>query len=157
MSNTMIGRHSVGGRTASPGKIKKGQSEPASNKFKTNARSEYSSKQPYQPDAKETSKDEEVFIRQAPMPFKDKNSTGRSPSPSGPRGAVPGQEPKNIYAGKSGNSAPRNPSGAAVGYSKLPNQSGQIGGRNSYPPPKRKAGQNGQGFPSKRNASFYGE
>jgi|HubBroStandDraft_6_1064221.scaffolds.fasta_scaffold00134_17 hypothetical protein len=156
MRDIMKGRHNTGGRTANPGKIKGGQSEPASNKVVTASSPRTSSKKPFVPDSKETSQDEMNFIKQAPMPFKDKNSTGMSPSPSAPKGAVPGQEPKNIYAGKSGNSAPKNPAGQAVGYSKLPNQSGQIGGRMGFPPPARKAG--AQNLSSVKGGShFFGD
>jgi hypothetical protein len=156
MSNTMIGRHSVGGKTANPGKIKKGGSEPLGNKVKTASTAFRSNKKPFVPDAKETSANEETFIKEAPSPFKNKMQMGQMPAGTAPKGAVPGQEPKNIYAGKSGNSAPRNPSGAAVGYSTLPNQSKQIGGRMGYPPPARKAGSQNLSKVKRGNA-FYGD
>lgn len=154
----MKGRHSVGGRTANPGKMRGGQSEPASNKFKTNARPQYSKKPPLVPDAKDTSRNAQTMIGEAPTPFKNKMTTPNMPVGTGPRGAVPGQEPKSIYAGKSGSAVGQsNPGGAATGYKKLPNQSFQLGGRTGIAPTKRKAGDNGSGYPSKRNARFYGE
>lgn len=156
--NPMVGRHNVGGRTGSAGKIRGGQSEPASNKFKTNAQPQYSKKAPITPNAKDTSRDEQTMIAEAPSPFKNKMQTPQMPVGTGPRGAVPGQEPKNIYAGKKGSSVGQsNPPGGAVGYSKLPNQAKQIGGRTSVASTPRRAGNNASGFSSKRNASFYGE
>ena len=117
----------------------------------------YSKKKPMVPDAKETSADEERFIKQAPMPFKDRNSVPQIAVGTGPKGAVPGPVQKP-YAGKSGSTvgAKALPGGAAVGYSKLPNQSKQIGGRMGFPPPARRAG-SVSGFKSKRNAAFYGD
>ncbi len=118
----------------------------------------YSKKKPMVPDAKETSADEERFIKQAPMPFKDRNSVPQIAVGTGPKGAVPGQEPKSIYAGKSGSTvgAKALPGGAAIGQRTMPNQSKQIGGRMGFPPPARRAG--AQNLSKvKRNASFYGE
>jgi hypothetical protein len=162
MSNTMIGRHNVGGKTASPGKIRKGGSEPASNKVTTGPpssalTSSIKPKPPVLANQAATSLDLQKRIVKPPQPFTNPTTTPNVSAGTGPKGAVPGQEPKNIYAGKSGNSAPKNPTGAAVGYSKLPDQSKQIGGRNSYPPPARKAGSFPSGFKAKKNASFYGE
>lgn len=124
----------------------------------TGAKPQTSSKRPFVPDAKETSADEQVMIAEAPSPFKNRNQTGEMPAGTGPKGAVPGPVRKP-YAGlqHSNPGAKALPKGAAIGQGKMPNQSFQIGGRMGYPPPKRKAGMNGQGFPSKRNASFYGE
>jgi len=159
----MKGRHSVGVQRVNTGKMRSGQAEPASNKFKTKARPEYDfRKRPIVPDAKETSRDEQRFISEAPSPFKNKMQTGAMPTPTSPKGAKPGGEsvanPKGVYAGKSGSTvtAKALPPGSPVGYSKLPNQKFQIGGRMGFPPPARKAG--AQNLSSvKRNRSFYGE
>lgn len=129
----------------------------------TGARPEYSKKQPYVPDAKETSADEQRFIDQAPMPFKDKTSLGSLPvSGTGPKGAVPGPVQKP-YAGlqHSNPGAKALPQMGPIGQRKPINQSGQIGGHMGWPPPQRKAGtpfsQGGKTQSSKRNARFYGE
>src|SRR5689334_9267740 len=141
--NPMKGRHGAGGRTGSAGKIRGGQSEPASNKFTTNTRAETSRKKPFVPNAKDTSAAAQTLIAEPPSPFKNKLSTPQMPAGTGVRGAVPGQEPKGIYAGKSGASVGQsNPTGGAVGYSKLPNQGKQIGGRTSVASTPRKAGNN---------------
>jgi hypothetical protein len=154
----MKGRHSVGTQRVNTGKTRSGQSEPLSNKIKTNARAEYSKRKPFVPNAKDTSKASQIEIASAPSPFTDRMNTPQMPVGTGPRGAVPGQEPKNIYAGKSGSSIGQsNPSGSPVGYSKLPNQGFQIGGRTSVKSTPRKSGDNGSGYPAKKNARFYGE
>ncbi len=163
MSDTMKGRHAVGGRTANPGKMRKGGSEPASNKVKTGVPANapirsMAPKASVLANQAATSLDLQKRIPKPPQPFTNPTTTPNMSVGTGSRGAVPGQEPKNIYAGKKGSSVGQsNPSGAAVGYSKLPDQSKQIGGRMGYPPPARKAGNNTSRFPSKRNASFYGE
>ncbi len=115
-----------------------------------------SKRKPFVPNAKDTSAAAQTDIAAAPMPFKNRMETPQMPAPAGPRGSVPGQEPKNIYAGKSGSVAPANPQGSAVGYSKLPNQSKQIGGRTSVAPTPRKVG-SVSGFSRKKGAAFYGE
>lgn len=153
----MKGRHNVGGRTGSAGKIRGGQPEPASNKVKTGTNTQTSKKKPLVPNAADTSANAQTMIQEAPAPFKNKMTAAQMPVGTGARGAVPGQEPKNIYAGKSGSAVGQsNPGGAAVGYSKLPNQGNQIGGRMGFPPPARKAGSQNLSK-VKRNASFYGE
>jgi hypothetical protein len=161
MPDTMKGRHNVGGKLASPGKIRKGGSEPASNKVTTGPpssalTSSIKPKAPVLANQAATSLDLQKRLVKPPQPFTNPTTTPNVSAGTGPKGAVPGLEPK-IRVGLSGNSAPKNPTGAAVGYSKLPNQSGQIGGRNSYPPPARKAGSFPSGFKAKKNASFYGE
>lgn len=118
----------------------------------TGAQPEYSKKRPFVPDAKETSADAQTMIAEAPSPFKNRNQTGEMPAGTGSNAS--GFTPQG---GQSGNRAPMNPPVGAVGQSRMPNQAPQIGGRNGFPPPKRRAGVNGQGFPSKRNARFYGE
>ncbi len=124
----------------------------------TGSTAQYSKKAPLVPDAKATSANAQTMIKEAPTPFKNNQTTVNLPSPNGPQGAVPGLEPK-IRAGMQRTSpgVKALPQGGAVGYNKLPNQAKQIGGRMGFPPPKRKAGVNGSGYPSKRNASFYGE
>jgi hypothetical protein len=153
--DTMKGRHAVGGRTGTAGKMRKGQSEPASNKVTTAAHGERSMKAPYVPDAKDTSLDAQNFIKEPPAPFKNRQTAAQMSTASAPAGATPGLEP-NIRAGMSGSRAPAHPSAAPTGQG-FPNQSAQIGGRRGFPPPARKAGMNVSGFTSKRNARFYGE
>lgn len=159
----MKGRHNVGGKTASQGKARKGGSEPASNKVTTGPPSSALSssikpKAPVLANQAKTSIDLQNRLVKPPQPFSNPTTTPNVSTGKGVRGAVPGQEPKNIYAGKKGSAVGQsNPGGAAVGYSKLPDQSKQIGGRQGFPPPARKAGSFPSGFKSKRNASFYGE
>lgn len=158
----MKGRTGVGGKLASPGKIRRGQSEPASNKFTTRTKAEFSRKSPFVPDAKETSRDAQTMIQEPPEPFKNRLMAPQMPVGSSPRGAKPGGEstanPKGVYAGKSGKAVTVRalPPGGPVGQTKPINQSGQMNGRmgTSFP---RKKSNNGAGFPSRRNASFYGE
>lgn len=126
----------------------------------TGAKPQYSKKQPFVPDAKETSQDAQTFIGQAPMPFKDKNSLGELPpgGGTGASGGVSTLEPR-IASGLK-RTTPRVralPPNAPIGQRTPINQSGQIGGKLGFPPPKRRAGNNGSGYPSRRNASFYGE
>lgn len=126
----------------------------------TGATPEYSKKKPFVPDAKDTSADAQTMIGQAPMPFKDRTSTGEMPAPggAGASGGVSTLEP-HIQSGLQ-HSRPGTralPPGGPVGQAKMPNQSAQIGGRMGFPPPKRKTGVNGAGYPSRRNAKFYGE
>lgn len=124
----------------------------------TGARPQTSRKAPLVPDAKETSANAQTMIAEAPMPFKNRMETPQMPAGTGPKGAVPGLEPKVKAGFKHSNPGVRTlPQGGAIGQRKMPNQSAQIGGQMGFPPPKRKSGVNGQGFPSKRNASFYGE
>lgn len=153
----MKGRHSVGVQRVNSGKTRAGQAEPASNKFKSLSPMKSSTKRPFLPDAKETSANEELFIKEAPSPFKHKMQTGMMGTPASPKGAKPGLEPKGIYAGKSGSTvtAKALPSGSPVGYSKLPNQSGQVFGRMGTLHPRKVGQQNLSKV--KRNASFYGE
>ncbi len=128
----------------------------------TGATPQYSKKKPFVPDAKDTSADAQTMIAEAPTPFKNRNTTPNIPKATGASGNVSTMLSRNtpkIASGlqHSNPGARANPSGDAVGYSKLPNQSAQIGGRMGFPPLRRKAGVNGQGYPSKRNARFYGE
>jgi len=162
MSDTMKGRHGVGVQRVNTGKTRQGQSEPASNKFKTNARTEMKPRPGVLANQAKTSLDLQNRLTKAQQPFTNVGGAATAPTPTSPRGAKPGGEsvanPKGVYAGKSGNTvtAKALPSGSPVGYSKLPNQSGQIGGRMGFPPPARKAG--AQNLSSvKRNRSFYGE
>lgn len=159
----MKGRHAIGIQRVNTGQQRAGQSEPASNKVKTQvpANAPIRSMQPKQQvltDAAHTSADAQKLLTRPPAPFATSNAAAQQSTPPSPRGAKPGLGPKNIYAGKSGTTvgAKANPAGTATGYSKLPNQSAQIGGRMGFPPPVRKAGNNA--FQKvKRNASFYGE
>jgi hypothetical protein len=154
----MKGRHSVGTQRVNTGKTRGGQSEPAGNKTKTAGSYSITPKAPVLNDAKETSLDLQKRISgRAQQPFTNKGGAATLPTPASPRGSKPGPVEKP-YAGLSGNTVGQsNPSGGAVGYSKLPNQSYQIGGRTSVARSPRRAGSNASGYPSKRNASFYGE
>lgn len=155
----MKGRTGVGGKLASPGKIRRGQPEPASNKFKTNARPEVSRKSPLVPDNAKTSADAQVMIREAPDPFKNNQQATTIPAPSGPRGSKPGPVQKpyaNLQNRTVGNRAL--PPGRPVGQGQAINQSGQIGGRMGFPPPKKRAGNNASGYPVKKKANaFFGD
>lgn len=165
----MKGRHSVSTQRTSVGKWPGNQSEPASNKAITGV-SPSSPARTMRPkpgvlaNQAKTSQDlQSRLAGKSPQPFTSTGAAATAPTPTSPRGAKPGGEstgnPRGVYAGKSGSTvgAKANPGGGAVGYSKLPDQSKQIGGRMGFPPPTRKAGSNASGYPSKRNASFYGE
>lgn len=124
----------------------------------TGTNTQISKKQPFVPDAKETSQDEQTMIAEPPAPFKNKMTTAQM-TIGGPKasGGVSTLEPR-IASGLQRTSPgvkalpPRGP----IGQTKPINQSGQVNGRMGTSFPK-KVGQNGQGFPSKRNARFYGE
>jgi hypothetical protein len=153
----MKGRTGVGGKLASPGKIRKGQSEPASNKFTTRTRAEFSRKAPLVPDNAKTSADAQAMIKEAPDPFKNRMQAPQMPVGTSPRGAKPGPVQKpyaNLQNKTVGNKAL--PPGRPVGQTKPINQSGQMNGRFGTSFPKRK-GNSAVGQPSRRNASFYGE
>lgn len=124
----------------------------------TGAQPQYSKKKPFVPDAKETSADEQTMIAEAPTPFKNRNTTPNIPAGAGASGGVSTLGTKIASGLQHSNPGARAlPDGGPIGQTKMPNQSAQIGGRMGFPPPRRKAGVNGQGFPSKRNARFYGE
>lgn len=124
----------------------------------TGGRTEVSKKAPLIPNAADTSANAQTMIKEAPTPFKNNQTTPNLPAASAASGGVSTLEPK-IQSGlkRTTPGARALPSGGPVGQRKAINQSGQIGGRKGFPPPRRRAGQNGQGFPSKRNAAFYGE
>lgn len=123
----------------------------------TGATPETSMRKPFVPNAKDTSAATQTDIQAAPTPFKNKMEINQMPTGTGARGAVPGNGPKGVYSGKSGNQAPKLPQLGAVGQNRPINQSGQIGGKNGWPPPKRKAGSFPSGFKAKKGAAFYGE
>lgn len=124
----------------------------------TGAQPEYSKKKPLVPNAADTSANEQTMVAEAPQPFKNRNTAANISASSGASGGISTLEPKIASGLKRSNPGARSlPSGSPVGYKKLPNQSKQIGGRMGFPPPARKAGNNGSGYPSKRNARFYGE
>jgi hypothetical protein len=108
-------------------------------------------------DAADTSRDGQKLIKAAPQPFQNKMGTPNLPAPGAASGGVSTLEPKIQSGLKHSNPGVRAlPPGGPVGQRKPVNQSGQVNGRmgTSFP---RKVGQNGGGFPSKRNARFYGE
>jgi len=152
----MKGRHSVGVQRVNTGKTRAGQSEPASNKFKTASSTQMKPKAGVLANQAKTSLDLQKRLQgKAQQPFTNTGGAATLPASSGAVGAKPGLEP-SIKAGRAGSSVGQsNPPGRAVGYSKLPNQSGQIGGRMGFPPPARKAGSQNLSK-VKRNASFYG-
>ena len=123
----------------------------------TGAQPEFSRKNPLVPNAKDTSADEQTMIADAPSPFKNNQQTPQIPAGRGARGAVPGPNQKP-YAGleRTNLGARALPSGDAVGQRRPINQSGQVNGRfgTSFP---KKVGSYPNGYPSKRNAHFYGE
>ena len=123
----------------------------------TGTNTQMSKKRPLVPDAKETSANAQTMIAEDPQPFKNRMTTAQMPSGMGPRGAVPGPA-QSPYANRQHSSpgAKALPSGGPVGQRKPINQSGQVFGRMGTSHPKRHR-PNGAGFPSHRNASFYGE
>lgn len=123
----------------------------------TGTNTQTSKKRPFVPDAKETSADAQTMIKEAPQPFKNRNTTAQMPAGMGNRGAVPGPVNKpyaNLQHTSPGLKAL--PGGSPVGQRKAINQSGQVNGRMGTSFPKKHR-PNGAGFPSHRNASFYGE
>lgn len=123
----------------------------------TGARPQYSKKNPIVPDAKETSANEQAFIKEPPSPFKSNQQQGSATVASKASGGISTLEPK-IQSGiqHSSPGVRALPSRGPIGQRKPINQSGQVNGRMGTSFPKR-IGQNGSGFPSKRNARFYGE
>lgn len=133
----------------------------------TGATPEYSKKAPYVPDAKETSLDEQRFIQQPPMPFKDRNSLGELAAGSGPLGA--GAQPSSGQGGQSAKYTPQRPPFPSKKgpFVSVPNSRGAslfsgkqkaMGGTMQTTDPM--AGQHGSSVGSargKRNRSFYGE
>lgn len=116
----------------------------------TGTNTQTSKKRPFVPDAKDTSANEQTMIAEDPSPFKNNLQTPQMPTGAG---KVP---PKN--AGQSGNrvGAKALPPGGPIGQRRPINQSGQVNGRmgTSFP---RKIGAYPSGYPSKRNANFYGD
>lgn len=164
----MKGRHSVGVQRTNTGKQRAGQSEPASNKAITGvAPSSPSRMMTPKPgvlaNQAKTSADLQARLQgKAPQPFTNTQGGATLPTSPSPRGAKPGLEPKNIYAGKSGVTVTARalPQTKAVGYGGSAPTTGNnqvISGRTGLQQLTRKRGDNGSGYPSKRNASFYGE
>jgi hypothetical protein len=124
----------------------------------TGSKTAMTPKAPILNDAKETSLDLEKRLKgRATQPFNNTGGAATTSANKGPKGAQPGPVSKpyaNLQHSSPG--ARALPSGGAVGYSKLPNQSGQVNGRMGTQFPKKHR-PNGAGFPSRRNASFYGE
>ena len=124
----------------------------------TGSKANMTPKAPVLNDAKETSLDLEKRISgRAQQPFTNTGGAATTPAGGASKGAVPGPARKpyaNLQHSSPGVKAL--PQGGAVGYSKLPNQSGQMNGRMGTSFPKKHR-PNGAGFPSRRNASFYGE
>lgn len=125
----------------------------------TGGRPAVSHKQPMVPDAKETSADEQRFISEPPTPFKNNMSPAQMPAGTGARGAVPGPVAKpfaNLQHSSPG--AKALPNRQPIGQRKPINQSGQVNGRFGTSFPRKVGGSDLAGkYPSKRNASFYGE
>jgi len=123
----------------------------------TGTNTQMSKKRPLVPDAKETSANAQTMIAEDPQPFKNRMTTAQMPAGTGAKGAVPGSVQKP-YAGMQHTSpgVKALPSGGPVGQRKAINMSGQVNGRMGTSFPKKHR-PNGAGFPSHRNASFYGE
>lgn len=124
----------------------------------TGSRTAMKPKAPVLNDAKETSLDLEKRISgRATQPFNNTGGAATMPAPSGASGGISTMEPKIASGMRHSNpGAKALPSGGPVGQRKAINQSGQVNGRMGTSFPKRHR-PNGAGFPSKRNASFYGE
>lgn len=124
----------------------------------TGTNTSYSKKKPFVPDAKDTSANEQTMIAEPPAPFKNRSTAAQMPAGSGGKfgNAMPVSNNGNFGVRHSSPGVKALPSGGPVGQTKPINQSGQVNGRMGTSFPK-KVGQNGQGFPSKRNARFYGE
>lgn len=123
----------------------------------TGANTQMRPKPPVLTDAADTSRDAEKQVMQSPRPFANKTSVAQSPPGTKASGGISTMEPRIASGLTHQNPGARAlPNLAAAGQRRPINQSGQVNGRmgTSFP---RKVGQNGQGFPSKRNARFYGE
>ena len=125
----------------------------------TGARPQYSKKKPLVPNAADTSKDAQTMIAQAPMPFKDRNSTAQIPTAgSAASGGVSTMEPSILSGMKRTTvTAKALPPRGPVGQRKPINQSGQMNGRMGNKFTKRKGAIPGYFGKRKANASFYGE
>jgi|SRR5690348_204862 len=123
----------------------------------TGSNVQMSRKKPLVPDAKDTSANAQTMIAEAPTPFKNRMTTAQMPAGTGPKGAVPGTGSKLTPGLQHTNPGARAlPNLGAVGQNRPINQSGQVNGRMGTSFPKKHR-PNGAGFPSRRNASFYGE
>jgi hypothetical protein len=118
-----------------------------------------SRKSPFVPDAKDTSANAQTMIKEPPAPFKNKLTTAQQPAGAKASGGISTMEPR-IASGLQHSSPgvkalpPRGP----VGQNKPINQSGQVNGRMGTSFPRKVGGSDLTGkYPSKRNASFYGE
>lgn len=125
---------------------------------KTGAKPEYSSKKPMVPDAKDTSLNEQQFISQPPMPFKDGNSAGSAttpnvarPNPSASSAKYSPQRPKFPSVKGPFVSVPGHTGSKLFSGSQKP-----MGGTMKTTDPM--AGQHGSPVGrSKKSRSFYGE
>lgn len=123
----------------------------------TGAKPQVSKKAPFVPDAKDTSADEQTMIKEPPTPFKNNQTAAQQPASAKASGGISTLEPRISSGLKHSSPGARAlPQQGPIGQRRPINQSGQVNGRMGTKFP-RKVGQNGQGFPSKRNASFYGE
>src|SRR5690242_9018576 len=100
----MKGRHSVGVQRVNTGKTRSGQSEPASNKFKTASSTQMKPRPGVLANQAKTSSDLQNRLTKAQQPFTQTGGAATLPTSPSPKGAKPGLEPKGIYAGKSGSS-----------------------------------------------------
>jgi hypothetical protein len=125
----------------------------------TGSNIQQSKKAPFVPDAKDTSADEQTMIKEPPTPFKNNQTAAQLPTGSGASGGISTLEPR-IQSGLKHSSpgARALPPGSPVGQRKSINQSGQVNGRMGTSFPRKVGGQDlASKYPSKRNASFYGE
>lgn len=112
----------------------------------TGAKPQMSKKRPFVPNAKDTSANEEAMIKEPPAPFKNNLSTPQMPTGVG----------KSPYETRKTVGVRALPPRGPVGQKRPINQSGQVNGRFGTKFP-RKSRPNTTSFPTKRNASFYGE
>ena len=124
----------------------------------TGSKANMTPKAPVLNDAKETSLDLEKRISgRAQQPFTNTGGAATTPTSAGAPGGVSTLEPRVKSGLQHTNPGARAlPQGGPVGQNRPINQSGQMNGRMGTSFPKKHR-PNGAGFPSRRNASFYGE
>lgn len=125
----------------------------------TGGRAFFSKKKPLVPDAKNTSGNEETMIKEAPTPFKNDQQLPQIAAGTAASGGISTLEPR-IASGLQHSSpgARALPQRGPIGQRRPISQSGQVNGRMGTSFPRKVGGADlASKFPSKRNASFYGE
>lgn len=120
---------------------------------------QYSKKSPLVPAPGKSSANAQTMIKEAPMPFKNDQTTPNLPAGTKASGGIPTLEPK-IQSGlrHSSPGAKALPNRGPIGQRKPINQSGQVNGRFGTSFPSKVGGADLKSkYPSKRNAKFYGE